>query len=104
MKNPVGLAERREQPRLEDLLEALRRQPSGFERELEVVDLHLLDLGRRQRAGRRPRRVGLDVHRRRRRRGLLRRRGRGLGLGRGGAVIAVIAVIAAGERAKEPLL
>ena len=52
-----GLAERREQPRLEDLLEALRRQPSGFERELEVVDLHLLDLGRRQRVGRRPRRV-----------------------------------------------
>ena len=66
-----GLAERLEQPRLEDLLQALRRQPPSFERELEVVDLHLLDLGRRQRVGRRPRRVVLDVHRHRRRRGLL---------------------------------
>ena len=57
-----GLAERREQPRLEDLLQALRRQPARLERELEVVDLHLLDLGRRQRVGRRPRRVVLDVN------------------------------------------
>ena len=47
----VITVERLQQPRLEGLLQAVRRQAPRLERGLEFGDLHLLDLGRRQRVG-----------------------------------------------------